>query len=364
MSYVMDRFVLLILSTLGMCIVAWSHTPQTQFSDSYIWSEFKIKYNKSYMNFSEEQSRFKTFCENLRFIEAYNVRIGRSELGINGLMDLTKIEFERRIILNGSKLVASRAKEILTISTFANMTTPVQLHDELPEFLDWSSDPTIVGPIQDQGDCGCCWAFAILALIEANQHKRFPATKVVTLSAQQLVDCDKLDKGCNGGMQHSALQYINKTGGVESAHDYPFISGTINNSNKTFECKFDPSKIQRSSTNLGRSWYNYSMEGNEEYLKRMLASHGPIAIMIRANDPFRFAEKSIIYDENCGPNPIPNHCLLLVGYGIDETTRREYWKVKNSWGRDWGVHGYGFLARNRNNNCGIASHPIILIDYH
>lgn len=39
-----------------------------------------------------------------------------------------------------------------------------------------------------------------------------------------------------------------------------------------------------------------------------------------------------------------NHGMAITGYGTQDG--KDYWKCKNSWGKEWGDHGYILLERD------------------
>jgi len=60
-----------------------------------------------------------------------------------------------------------------------------------------------------------------------------------------------------------------------------------------------------------------------------------------------------------------NHGVAVVGYGEEKGRfgrEKKYWIVKNSWGKNWGDHGFVKFARGKN-LCKIAnaaSYPIVV----
>merc|ERR1719318_877142 len=231
-----------------------------------------------------------------------------------------------------------------------NHSTPLQgarhmmPHPEvvLPKAMDWRMRG-IVTPVKDQGQCGSCWAFSTTGALEG-QHARATG-KLVSLSEQNLVDCSTSfgNDGCNGGLMDNAFQYIKANGGIDTESAYPYVG-------MDEDCHFNKSTIGAEDTG-----FVDIPEGNERALKAALATVGPVSVAIDASQPsFQFYHHGVYFDENCSPENL-DHGVLAVGYGKDKRTGEEFWIVKNSWSDAWGKDGYIYMARNRDNACGIAS---------
>lgn len=145
-------------------------------------------------------------------------------------------------------------------------------------------------------------------------------------------------------IQKHAFDYIQNNGGIDTEKSYPYEAIDYGH------CKY--SKKNAGATIKGYVEVDIEHQ-NENKLKAAIATIGPISISIYAEESFKFYSGGVYYEPHCIDN-IVNHAILAVGYGTNERGE-EYYIVKNSWGKHWGENGYIKMARNRDNNCGIAS---------
>jgi cathepsin L len=157
------------------------------------------------------------------------------------------------------------------------------------------------------------------------------------LSVQQLVDCDTKEKGCKGGWPSIAYNYIQKNGVVSDAN-YPYKASTNTCEDDTVSSseKYKISKFASCEEE----------ECNQNNFYNNLLQKGPFAVVIDAYNTEFFNYKSGIYNQSCAE---PNHAIILVGYGIDKSSGEDYWIIRNSWNKSWGMNGYGYVKNDAAN---------------
>ena len=74
-------------------------------------------------------------------------------------------------------------------------------------------------------------------------------------------------------------------------------------------------------------------------LKTQLAADFPIVFSARVFGQFENLGRNEIWSRATGP-VLGNHAMLIVGYD----DQRQAFKVMNSWGREWGSDGYGWIS--------------------
>merc|ERR1712028_171125 len=85
----------------------------------------------------------------------------------------------------------------------------------------------LVHPIRDQQRCGSCWAFSASEVLSDRVAIATGKASPV-LSAEDMVSCDKMDAGCQGGSLPNAWSYLTNTGIVtDTCMPYSAGGGTV-----------------------------------------------------------------------------------------------------------------------------------------
>jgi C1A family cysteine protease len=259
--------------------------------------------------------------------------IDSAPMGITKFFDLTTEEF-RKTYLNLNISTIQRIKAMYS----SNRIQINKLKGDAPDAYDWREQGA-VSPVKNQGSCGSCWAFSAIGNIESQYQIKTKKSGI--FSEQQLVDCDKVDEGCNGGLMDQAFTYLESTG-VMNSSDYSYTG-------RGGQCKFDQSKVVAKVS--GYKFANGKDNAvDENQLKQMLYENGPFSIAINATLlQFYFGGIFNPWSFLCNPKSL-NHGVLLVGYGVEGS--KPYWIIKNSWGSSWGEKGYFRLIAGKG-ACGV-----------
>jgi C1A family cysteine protease len=338
-----------LVSFLSLCVASASGSLFSRFQE---WA----KTHSIDISNSLAQSRiYSNWLSNDKYIEEINSKNLTYTLGHNAFSGYSSEEFA---VLMGFK--SDRVKS-------AGLRGLIQGESDLtalPTSIDWRAKG-MVNPIQDQGQCGSCWAFSTIQAVESASAIKYGT--LPKLSEQELVDCDNLsnggrDHGCNGGLMDNAFNWIGKSNGVCSESAYPYTSGTTKTSGTC---------AMKSCTNVAHTdvTNHVDVQTNSDNAMMTALALQPVSVAIEADQKAFQLYSSGVFTSACGTNL--DHGVGLVGYGTMSGT--DYYILRNSWGTTWGVGGYMYLGRGNDpatgkpynggaGQCGVlgeGSYPIV-----
>lgn len=270
-------------------------------ADSF--SAFEARYGKNYLP-SERAFRAKVYEYNMAWADKVNAEGHPYTVGATPFADMTNTEFAT------SKMCGCMLKSTKVHKPAAPIMEPAV------ESIDWREKGAVT-PVKNQLGCGSCWAFSATGALEAGHF--IANGELISLSEQQLVDCDPKSYGCNGGEMYYAFEYV-MNHGICTEEEYPYHS-------KDEDCK--DNKCTVVVKNKGFEM----VEFQSGVALKQAVSKFPVSIGVEADSAvFQMYKTGVLDSTACGV--YVNHGVLAVGFTED------YWIVKNSWGSDWGDGGY------------------------
>lgn len=177
--------------------------------------------------------------------------------------------------------------------------------------------------IKNQGDCGSCWAFATAGMFESVIKKTFTVTE--NLSEQQLISCNSYGYGCDGGW---FVPELYKDGAVRET-SFPYKQDDV-------DCKTGCRKYYHAAA---ARFLKADGIPSVTAIKNALYKYGAVAAAVYVDDRFQYYKSGVFNGKAAGDT---NHAILITGWD-DE---KQAWRIKNSWGKEWGESGYMWIAYN------------------
>jgi hypothetical protein len=253
-------------------------------------------------------------------------------------------------------------------------------------------------PIKNQCNCGGCWAFATTSCLAARINIWTDNKLHVDLSPANLIYCnwggeteydivvDAFEKqldfkaqtkkirdavltvGCSGETLIGAWQYLYRYGTPsEACQPYTGPKGdlcAVQIGQTIPTCEF----VAGESYDLCQDgtpqqqfraggFYIVGMDrtDKEVAIREEIYKFGPVTTGMRVYDDLFTWDGRGVYKWN-GTAPLAGgHAVVILGWGVMDG--QAYWQVRNSWGPEWGDHGYFRILRGTN-HCDIESNVV------
>jgi len=347
------------------------------------FEDFVQKYERQYSPGSEEYAQRQALFESrVDHITSHNCAEEPWKAQVNHLIDWTEEELQS---LRGYKkaYTASAAQGGARAPAQLNAARPDD--PSLPKTFSWGHLDAIATPT-DQGSCGSCWAYASTAALNAHAEINNNTNRY---SVAQIVACTPNPEkcggsgGCKGATAELAYEYA-LTSGLALEADFPAkphgaqaacpaaaaAPAALQSRGVASKAVIMPDGAEkhvlpdemRGGRSMGMVGWTKLPENKELPMVRALVEYGPLAVAVAAGHDWNWYYHGILTPQGCDRNHVISHAVVLYGYGKAVSAKHgdvKYWRIKNSWGSNWGEDGMLRLQRldEEDKECGWDMKP-------
>lgn len=198
--------------------------------------------------------------------------------------------------------------------------------------------------------CGSCWAQASTSALSDRISilLKNPAVAQINLSPQVIINCEA--GGDCGGGDPAGVYEFGHTHGIpdQTCQQYVAEDGSGNclpaevcETCHPTNSSFSPGACDAITTYPIWKVGDYGSVQGVNQMKAEIYARGPIDCGIEATAKFEVYTGGIFSE--AVRNPMINHEISIVGWGLDTSSNTPYWVGRNSWGTAWGMEGWFYL---------------------
>lgn len=189
------------------------------------------------------------------------------------------------------------------------------------------------------------------------------SNRTVQLSAQEIIDCDKSNYGCEGGYVTRTLNWGKRKGFIpEQCYAY---NGTKQ------EC-ITEDHLESNECRLNNMLYkviDYCLAQDDVGIKKEILKNGPVIAQMTVYTDFLTYKEGVYHRTEDSFKFNGQHIVKIVGWD-KQGDGAEFWIVENTFGNDWGEQGYvRVLASDKSTQLdfygmGVAVYPYTMAEYY